>query len=141
MDWSKYTAEDLMTRGPLVAQPWWTFGMVRDALIENAYSHLPIFWRDGWHAISERRVASLAQRARRQPEPLDLRNVRIDECPPDSAAFGVLLGDLLSRDSTAVADSTPARDLHLDTGCVLVVRRRPPENDELVGIITPSDIM
>jgi hypothetical protein len=141
VDWSKYTAEDLMTRGPLVAQPWWTFGMVRDAIIENAYSHLPI-WRDGrWQAISERRVAMLTQRARREPKALDLRNVRIDQHPPDRAKFGVLLDHLLAGDSAVVASSTPAKDLDLDTGCVLVVRKSEGAVDELVGILTPSDIM
>ena len=143
--WETFEAADVMTPNPVVASGWRTFGMVRDAMVENAFSHIPIFWNGEWRAISERRVAGLVQDARAHASRPDLRNVRLDGQVAEAPEWGSLVDKLLARAKVPVVRMDElVNSLSFDSGCVLVVRALDGDDsgaDELVGIITPADVM
>lgn len=141
VDWDKLTAQDLMTPNPLEAKPWHTFGMVRDAMVANSYSHLPILWGGTWRLISERTVCRVVQQARCRTPPLDLRSVRLDADVPQLG--GTLVDMLTNRATDTVRPETQATRLNLEHGCLLVVvgSDSPDGQPELEGIITPADVI
>ena len=138
VEWEKLTAEDLMTPNPLEAKPWHSFGMVRDAMIANSFSHVPIWWKDEWRLISERTMCRLVQRAR--VEKCDLRSERLDAGVALGGTEEVIADALTGRTTTTVAPDTAATALELGTGCLLVVRGGNGA-PELIGIITAADVI
>jgi hypothetical protein len=132
-DWSKYQATDLMTPAPTTAKLWMTFGNVRDVLVENAFSQVPIFFDGTWAVVSERTVARAALIARKRGD--DLRNLRLEDSLPWDGST-MLAKELLVVVPTVAPDAL-VLDLDMGSGCVLVVRQN---SQELLGIVTPSDI-
>jgi len=138
VEWEKLTAEDLMTPNPLEAKPWHSFGMVRDAMIANSFSHVPIWWKDEWRLISERTMCRLVQRAR--VKKCDLRSKRLDAAVALGGAKEIIADALIGQQTITVPPAKPATELALDSGCLLVVRDRE-YSAELVGIITAADVI
>lgn len=133
--WHRLTARDVMTSPPTIAATWMTFGTVRDLLIENSYSQVPIQIDSAWKVISERRIAA-ASRLARSAEDADIRDHLLTDSP--AMLQGRSLLTLLAEDATLVPEGESVLNLDLQAGCVLV--HRAGANSDLVGIVTPSDV-
>jgi CBS domain-containing protein len=49
---------DFMVRNPVCAEPWQPVGFIRQQMLANSYSYLPMFGDDGnWHVVSDAAVA------------------------------------------------------------------------------------
>lgn len=138
VDWSRMTAQDVMTPSPTVAELWMSFGRIRDFLIENAYSQIPIRLEQGWRVVTERKLASLVQELRRRGGSHDIRELELSSARPSQLGAGPLI-DALVETVPLIRESTPVTDLVICSGCILV--HRDSDQSVLVGIITPSDIV
>jgi hypothetical protein len=54
---SLLTVNDYMVRNPICAYHWQPISFVRQQLLENSFSYLPVFINDGWNLISDHSVA------------------------------------------------------------------------------------
>ena len=139
IDWARMTATDVMTPSPATAHAWMTFGQVRDLLIENSFSQVPIWWDSAWFLISDRRVAEVVRRVRLAhtlTSAADLRDTLLESRHLGLGDVRVL--ELLTEPADTAAEDSPVLSLSLERGCVLV--HRVGVAADLVGIITPSDI-
>lgn len=51
------TVGDLMVRSPVIAQPWQPVSFVRQAMLTNSFSYVPVFIGEEWKLISDHAVA------------------------------------------------------------------------------------
>lgn len=56
-------AEDLMVRQPVVAEPWQMIAHVRQAMLANSFSSLPVLHNDQWYLISDLMIMRYLRRA------------------------------------------------------------------------------
>ena len=137
--WTGVKVEHVMTPSPTCAATWHSFGRVRDAIIENAYSFLPILLPEGWRVVSERKVAVCIQAARAAGQ--DLRPCRLDAASPVPAHGGAPLWQAIVSDTLREAAPSDWIDsLDPAVGVVLVIDRAVGVEPQLVGIVTPTDI-
>lgn len=122
---------DYMARNPILAETWQPVGFIRQQMLANSFSFLPVL-RDGiWHLVSDREVAMFlrsstgAERKRRLALPLE------------SAQIPFLAADCISEDSPLQDALARFKDRPL-----LVVDRtgvRGPHR--LLGIVTAFDLL
>lgn len=137
--WPEMTAGDVMTGFPVVVACWMSFSQVRDLLIENAYSQVPIKLGDVWYVITERKLAGLVQAVRRKGASVDLRVMLLSDRIPECLGLGSgSIAEALTEPAVMATQSTPVVELCVSSGCVLVYGEGAEK--ELAGIITPMDI-
>jgi len=49
---------DVMVRNPVVAETWQPLSFIRQVMLAESFSHLPVFWNEGWWLISDFGLAS-----------------------------------------------------------------------------------
>jgi len=121
---------DFMVRNPVYAEPWQPVGFIRQQMLANSYSYLPVSGDDGrWHIVSDAAIATFLGperkgEARRKRLASTLREASVSLIP-----------------ATFVDEKTPlAEALNLlgDTPILLV---QNPGLKGLIGILTAFDLL
>ena len=123
---------EFMVRDPLGARGWQPVSFVRQKMLENSFSFLPIYIENrGWHFISEYSIAKFLRNTSQKRR--DLLATRVE----DAIASGDLKVEIAKTCEPATSVDEAARIL--ENAPLLVV---VSESDaQLLGIITAFDIM
>lgn len=128
---------DYMVRDPISAFPWQPVSFVRQQMLSNSFTYLPI-WHTlgagpGWHLLSDRSVAKYLRSATSKTE----RKKRLASTVQEAVGSG---GLTLEEVHCCTSNMSLAELLDtLDDPIVLVVD--DARHDRLVGILTPADLL
>jgi CBS domain-containing protein len=125
---SQNTAGDYMVRDPVCASLWQPLSFIRQQMLANSFTYLPVWRPRQWELISD---YSLARYLRG-----DARRTRLASTLEDAVNDGLRLDGV----TTCFTDS-PVNDLleKSEGKPVLVVDRE--QTERLVGIVTPFDLL
>jgi hypothetical protein len=129
----KEPVTDFMVRNPVCAELWQPVGFIRQQMLANSYSCLPVFAANGrWHVVSDDAIARFLGRERegkirRKQLSTTLREAASLLMSPTPAEF--------VNEKTTFAESL---DL-LKVERILLVRN--PEGEGLLGILTAFDLL
>jgi hypothetical protein len=131
---------DFMVRGPICALPWQPISFVRQQMLANSFSYLPMQWETEqgavWKLVSDFHVA----RYLRLPGNVSggERKRRLAKTVKDATDEGLLeLEDATSCSSdTAVEDALP----HFSGDSLPLLVHHPKNTKELMGIVTAYDL-
>lgn len=129
------TVGDYMVPNPVCAAGWQPVGFIRQAMLANSFSYLPVRIESSqqvaWHLISDYAVAQYLQNGNR-----DDRKKRLATLLRDALGAGIepVLAPMCTAD-TPIADA-----LTKSKGGPVLVHRKD-SIDELLGIVTPFDLL
>jgi hypothetical protein len=122
------TAGEYMVREPVCASLWQPLSFVRQQMLANSFTYLPVRMPRHWKLVSDYRIAQYLRGGSRK--------TRLAVTLEDALSDGLVL----DRAKTCLADSSVAQVLEESRGKpVLVVERGRTER--LVGIIAPFDLL
>ncbi|MCL0078910.1 hypothetical protein M1O54_03390 [Dehalococcoidia bacterium] len=122
------TAGDYMVREPVCASLWQPLSFIRQEMLVNSFTYLPVWSSRHWLLISDYHVAQYLRKGDRKARLAKTLEDAVDE------------GLILEQVSTCVADSPINEVLEKSKGKpVLVIEREQVER--LVGIVTPFDLL
>jgi hypothetical protein len=123
---------DYMIRQVVCAQPWQPLSFVRQILLSNSYSYLPIdlgaAGQHDWRVICDLDVARFSRQERRERE----RRLKL------SVTDAVAAGLNLQKARTCVSTTSVEEALDMSNGAPVLVLT---EEDDLLGIATPFDLL
>lgn len=118
---------DYMVRSPVIAEPWQLIGFARQQMLLNSFSYLPIQRRGRWRLLSDWAIARyLAAHSR----PKVALSTRIGQAL-DRKELDLVKCQVVSPENS-ISEVLPRL-----TGKPAVV----VEDDQLVGIVTPFDLL
>lgn len=126
---------DFMVRDPVCAYPWQPISFIRQTLLMNSFSYLPVCLDQAkapWHLVSDWAVAAYLRRhanGKERPEAL--------ACPLECA---ISSGEIVPVRARVVGADKPVQEVFQksDGLPVLVCRAR---TRDLLGILTPFDLL
>ena len=128
---------DFMIRNPICAEMWQPLSFIRQSMLANSFSYLPI-WREDeqmWHGISDLALATyLGPNTYGSP-----RKERLSQILGSASGGGLHLPPAITiRADKSVPDAIAALKGARDPAMLLVV-----DDDEkhLLGIVTPFDLL
>ncbi len=128
------TVGDYMVRGPVCAALWQPISYIRQAMLINSFSYLPVLWvgdqqQATWYLISDYTIAQYVRHAD--------RNVRLAKTLEDVIAAG----DIIPSDvHVCTADISIEEALALSDGKPILVHQKSNKH-ELIGIVAPFDLL
>ena len=128
------TVGDYMVRGPVCAALWQPISYIRQAMLINSFSYLPVLWAGDkqqatWHLISD---YTIAQYVRHKD-----RNARLAKTLEEA----LTTGDVIPNKAHLCAVDASIEDaLALSDGKPILVHQKFNE-DELLGIVAPFDLL
>ncbi|MBY0522818.1 MAG: hypothetical protein K2R98_05450 [Gemmataceae bacterium] len=134
------TLGDIMVRSPITAEDWHPISFVRQIMLTNSFSYLPIFWQGKWKLISDRQIAIFL---RRDAPNNGERNRRLGLTVSEARAEQLELEDAGgTTDAAAPIDSLAAKALEKPVLVVFDDKRPDGQGGEkLLGIITAFDML
>jgi hypothetical protein len=133
------TLGDIMVRSPTTADDWQPLSFVRQIMLTNSYSFLPIFWDGKWMIVSDAQVAAFL---RRGSPTADERNRRLGMSLRDAHAKGLVFEKAIAERPETLIDSIAECPVN---GVILVCNTyEKPDGalrERLVGIVTAFDIL
>lgn len=131
---------DFMVTGPVCAELWQPLGFIRQQMLANSYSYLPVYANDQtWHLISDSSIAQFLGPDRGGGERTK-RMARTVEAA--SSEFATLLTPAKTLGPDSSIES--ALDLLKDNYALLIIRSREERTQgpgDLLGIVTAFDLL
>jgi hypothetical protein len=126
------TVGDFMVRNPVCAELWHPISFIRQTLLTNSFSFLPVRRNERWHLISNLEIATYlgsgsTEHARRQLLATKLEASPIDMSEARCCHEGMELSEALTQ---FAGDPSP-----------LLVRHSESDQSAIVGILTPFDLL
>lgn len=135
------TIGDLMVRGPICALPWQPISFVRQQMLANSFSYLPMQWDSGegiaWRLVSDFHIARYL-RFSHNPGGAE-RKRRLAKTVRDAADEGSLVLEEAASCSSYVTVEE-ALPLFSGDGRPLLVHH-PDDTGRLLGIVTAYDLL
>lgn len=143
---------EYMVRNPLCAYEWQPISFIRQIMLENSFSHIPFFWREKWHVISDLDVVKIHHKGKDklastlecciESKDIDPRKARV--VSPDKPVWDVLkcADDKGFAETECSPQKGPVCDVLKcagDQAWPVLVNRC--DCKELLGIVTPYDLM
>ncbi len=132
---------DFMVRDPVCAFPWQPVSFVRQQMLTNSFSYLPIQWETeqgaGWKLVSDFHLASYLR------VPDDLRGKKRKERLAKTVREAVSTGELVLEEAASCSSSMTVEEvlpLFSGDGRPLLVYQST-ESERLVGIATAYDLL
>jgi CBS domain-containing protein len=121
---------DFMVRNPICAEPWQPLSFIRQQMLANSYSYLPVFIDPNWRLVSDAATARFLGPERNGGERRRRLASTLREAPT------------LLMEAKLVDERTPIGDAlsYLSETPVLLVRN-PADPARLLGILTASDLL
>jgi CBS domain-containing protein len=127
-------AEDIMVQQPVVAETWHLISHVRQAMLANSFSNLPVLVNNRWHIVTDLMVMRFLRGAANRED----RNHRL------STPLGTAIEDRTIAPSEAKCFSRETKladlDAAMDQGLVLITDGNSSAL-RLVGILSPFDLL
>lgn len=127
--------KDFMVEGPVTARPFETVASVRRSLLANSFTYLPIFADDAWKLVGDAALVKFLRSADSTPTRKKLLGMQmskaIDSGLELGGSGGICQPDDLVEDWVAKLGPAP----------LLVVRVVPAGADDLLGVLTPFDLL
>jgi CBS domain-containing protein len=124
---------DVMVRSPLTADEWQPVSLVRNAMLTNSFSHLPIKFGNDWQLVSECNLAAFLRQGRPS---VDQRRIRLAMTIQEALKTQP---ELKLFSTTELYIDSLIDEIHGIERPVLVFDRSNQTN--LVGIVTAFDIL
>lgn len=137
------TVGDYMVRGPVCAAPWHPLSFIRQTLLINSFSYLPVLFGDGdteqehdrgWKLLSDLAIARYLRRATSEED----RRRRLARSLKDAIADDP---DTVRLEPARICDPRDKIGDVLQDAAHLPVLVSGSAPDEVVGIITPFDLL
>lgn len=127
------TAGDFMVRSPTVALPWQPLSMIRQVMLSNSYSYLPVRLNpsEDWRLVSDVALARFLRCAKGSDE----RNFRMSMKLKDAVEASQVALDK----PACVAVTTPIDQFLGSLGALPLLVL--DEREELIGIVTAFDLL
>ncbi len=127
-------ASDLMVRQPLTAELWHLVSQVRQAMLSNSYSSLPIFFEDRWHILTDQAIMDYIYRASDKRDKKERLSAKLETA--------IQTGEIKLLDASCFNPEAKLVDIvpRMVVGPGLIVEDRD-ESKRLVGILTPFDVL
>ncbi len=134
---NNFTVKDLMVSAPITAEKWMQLNMVRQQMLAYSFSYLPLFVNGKWQLLSENNIVSylgpeITNRNLKLAQTIEqalTSNEAISLIPAETCNKAYLIKDLI-----AVFKKNEGKP-------VLVVRENKNEPEQLIGMITPFDLL
>ncbi|HUA99754.1 MAG TPA: hypothetical protein VMA34_15585 [Terracidiphilus sp.] len=127
---------DFMMRNPVCGEPWQPVAFLRQQMLANSYSYLPVLSRDNeWGVVSDAAIAMFLGSDRKGKERRRRLAMTLEEAALQSER-PVRLTSAVFIDETAPLD----RAIELLKGAPIVLVRSPV-GTSVVGILTPFDLL
>jgi hypothetical protein len=127
---------DFMVRGPAIANVWQPLSFIRQTMLANSFSFLPVRLQghgaDGWHLVSDHALATYLRSAESPKE----RQERLAEALESAVRSSRLT---LRSPFTCTAECSISEALAKCDGLPVLVRGEREE--DLLGIVTPFDLL
>jgi hypothetical protein len=130
---------DFMVRNPVCAAMWQPLSFIRQTILASSFSCLPVEARDhakSWHLVSDKAVALYLGLRPNGVESKELLQKPLKDAVAETDGLK-LIQAITSQDTDAVEKVLRVWDGK--EGLPVLVMRR--ETDELVGIVTPYDLL
>lgn len=118
-----------MTRNPVCAYPWQPVSFIRQTMLENSFSYIPVYMKEAWHTIADYDIACYLRPANTTACRKKLLSTPL-ECAIESG---------LTIEKAVVVPKKVGEALDYANGRPILVKR--DDCDELLGIATPFDLM
>ncbi len=121
-----------MVMNPICAEMWLPISIIRQQMLANSFSYLPVFCDDGWQLVSDLAIV----RYLTCPE----RNSRMIKTLSEALQIGqesIVLTKVTCCVSSTLMDGLLAS--FQDSQCLVVCRENCPK--DIVGILTPFDLL
>jgi len=131
---------DIMVRSPVVAEPWQPVSFVRQVMLTNSYSTLPVYFDNKWRVITDAQVAAFL-RGVVSNDRLARLGTPVEEA---AKAHPTLLCDAsVEKPGTCIADVVKRFSTNPQDAFILVVEEpfASPQSRALLGIVTAFDIL
>lgn len=127
-------AEDIMVREPVVAETWHLVAHVRQSMLANSFSSVPVLLNQHWNIITDLMIVRFLHEAPDRKE----RNTRL------STTLGAAIqnGGIIPLEARCLPRDTKLASLGaaMDQGLVLITDGAPGA-PRLVGILSPFDLL
>jgi hypothetical protein len=123
----------LMVKNIVVANSWQTLAAIRQVMLANAFSYLPLCWEGKWHFISDHALASHLRRAKNPKG--ELARPIADVLKTDTKMQGALI------DAKTCPMEKPAHETVglMECGVPVLVTSR--SGSHVIGLISPADLL
>lgn len=127
------TVGDYMVHNPVCASEWQPVSFVRQMMLENSFSHIPLYIDNNWYLIPDSSIAKYLRDSISEND----RKERLKKSVHSAQT------DLVSSTTKAVyhLSDTPLKEVLPDILKGPVLIQQPGEESKLIGIITAFDIL
>lgn len=126
--------KDIMAQTPVVAEDWHLIAHVRQTMLANSFSSLPVLQMKRWHIVSDFMVVRYLRSAATREE----RNLRL------STSLGTAIGNgaIVPVAAMCVPADTKLTELNsaIDQNVILITEETPAA-PRLLGILSPFDLL
>jgi len=127
---------DFMVRNPVCGEPWQPIAFLRQQMLANSYSYLPVLRTDGqWHVVSDAAIAAFLGPDRKGTE----RRKRLAMTLDDATQLGERPVALMSAEFVDEKTSLDQAFDGLKKSPILLVRS--PVGTGVIGILTAFDLL
>ncbi len=126
------TVGDFMVRNPICAELWHPISFIRQALLANSFSFLPVRRDTKWHLISDLQIATYLGAAAAGHERRQLLATKLEAAQIDMRAARCCHADMALCDALGMfaGDSSP-----------ILVKLSESNQSPIIGILTPFDLL
>lgn len=127
-------AEDIMVRQPVVAETWHLIAHVRQVMLANSFSTLPVLVNNRWHLITDLMVLRFLSKAANRDERKNHLSTPLEVV--------IRNGGLIPLEAKCFTGQTKLADLGGEMDQVLVlITDESVSPSRLVGILSPFDLL
>jgi len=126
------TVGDFMVRNPVCAQMWQPISFIRQQMLANSFSYLPVLKQDDrWYFVSDLRIAQYLRAKASE------RNERLAQSLSDAATHN----NALLNEAKCYPAETAIDEILPDFSAVPILVCRRDEPKDLLGILTVFDLL
>lgn len=127
-------ASDIMVRQPVTAETWHLIAHVRQAMLANSFSSLPVFVNNRWHIVTDLMVMRFLREAANKEDWNNRLSTRLEIAIQDGR-IAPLAAKCLPPETKLAAVCTA-----MDNGVVLITEDNAGAS-RLVGLLTSFDLL
>jgi len=126
-----HTVAEYMVRGPVTAQPWHPLSFVRQTMLANSFSYLPVFVEGKWHMVADMAMARFLLSAVNKDDRTERLGMSLEDATKDKLQLEL-------ANTVSPAHSIDGLLPQLTGSPFLVVS---DHNLELLGILSSFDLL
>jgi hypothetical protein len=124
---------EFMVRGPICGEIWHPTSFIRQSMLTNAFSYLPVKKDGVWYLVADLDVASYLAKAASKTDRKTRLAAKLSDVPDIRLK--------VAKRCTAEASLDEAFEKFGDDPSPLLVERNQPDSTEIIGILAPFDLL